>query len=116
MLWLGLIILVGLVVVLWALCACVVAARADARRAAATQCPATGEQAPTQHELMWDRWLAEELARPRPKQRKVRPSIELDADLVDRIDSVAAWSGCTRHELVSVILTHWLASWRRAPR
>lgn len=110
MIWFLLVIVAGLVALVWALCAAILAGRADAR--ASSLRPTPGEQAPAERDLPWVRWLAEEKARPRPATRKVRPSIELDADLLARVDRVAAASGVSRHELVTFVLDRFLASWR----
>jgi hypothetical protein len=57
-------------------------------------------------------WAAEERARAgRAAGRMVRPSLDLPAELVERIDRVAAVQGCTRHELVAWWLDHMLRSW-----
>lgn len=65
------------------------------------------------------RWLAEEQAREADARaradRLVRPSLELPASLVARVDRVAAVSGMTRHELVAAALGFYLASWRQRP-
>ena len=55
-------------------------------------------------------WAEQE--RRQPKPRLVRPSLELDAALVARVDRVARIQGLSRHELVAHILDRWLASWR----
>lgn len=55
-------------------------------------------------------WLADERRTPAP--RIIRPSIELPAALMQRVDRVARVSGMTRSQLVAHILDRWLASWR----
>lgn len=66
--------------------------------------------------LPWDQWLDEERARQQPASRTVRPSLELPVDLIARVDRIASVQGVSRHELVTLILTGWLASWRPMPR
>lgn len=65
------------------------------------------------------RWLDEERAREADARarggRVVRPSLELPASLVARVDRVAAVSQMSRHALVAAAVESWLASWRRRP-
>ena len=45
-----------------------------------------------------------------------RRHIELDDDLMARIDRIARVHGCTRHEVIAAAVNGWFTSWRPTPR